>query len=299
MLDFGIAKSTDVGFGVSAIPETRTGALMGTLHYMSPEQAEGARSVDFRTDIWAMGVIAFECLVGQRPFSGETLGTLVLEICTRPLPVPSKLGPVPKAFDAWFAKACARDPAARFASAREAAAELRRICQPRGSATEAQETARPTNAPERSSAGGTAARTVGRRWLILGAGTIVGVGAAVFALRGPAGHAPTTAAVPSPPVSASAPPKPPGPVPPATVAPAVDPPAPTPPREPMAAEPTGRSPIGVKPSPPRRPHHDHADKASATPAAKPSSAAAASSKPAPTRPAAPPAGEKPKVNLGI
>jgi serine/threonine-protein kinase len=248
-------------------------------------------------------VIAFECLVGQRPFNGETLGTLVLEICSRPLPVPSKLGPVPKGFDAWFAKACARDPAARFASAREAAAELRRICQPRGSATEARETARPTNAPERSMVGGTAARTVGRRWLIwliLGACAIVGVGAAVFALRGPAGHAPTAAAVPTAPVSAPAPPRPPGPAPPATLAPAVEPPAPAPPpREPKAAEPTGRSPISVKPSPPRGPHHAHADKASATPARKAPSAAVESSKPAPTRPAAPATGEKPKVNLGI
>ena len=83
-----------------------------------------------------MGVIAFECLLGRRPFEGETVGTLVLEICSRPLPVPSQVGAVPAGFDAWFARACAREPAARFASARDAAAELRRICQARGVAGE-------------------------------------------------------------------------------------------------------------------------------------------------------------------
>src|SRR4029078_10598470 len=129
VLDFGIAKSTIVGFGMSAVPDTRTGALMGTLQYMSPEQTEGVKSVDFRTDIWAMGVIAFECLLGRRPVDAEDVGVLALEICSEPVPVPSQAGAVPAGFDAWFARACARDPGARFASARDAAAELRRICQ--------------------------------------------------------------------------------------------------------------------------------------------------------------------------
>src|SRR3954452_7170386 len=116
---------------------------MGTLHYMSPEQTEGVKTVDYRTDIWAMGVIAFECLLGRRPFEGETVGTLVLEICSRPVPVPSHVGTVPSGFDGWFARACARDPAARFASARDAAADLRRICQPRKALPEDKEAASP------------------------------------------------------------------------------------------------------------------------------------------------------------
>jgi serine/threonine-protein kinase len=126
VLDFGIAKATQ-GFGVASSSETRTGAILGTPHYMSPEQAEGTKLVDHRTDIWALGVIAFECLVGRRPFDSDALGSLLLAICTRPLPVPSAWGFMLPGFDAWFAKACARELGERFQSARELASELRRV----------------------------------------------------------------------------------------------------------------------------------------------------------------------------
>jgi serine/threonine protein kinase len=95
---------------------------------MSPEQAEGSKTVDARSDIWALGVIAYECLLGRRPFDEEALGALLLAICVRPLPVPSRVGPVPTGFDAWFARACERYLDLRFQSAKEAAAELRRVC---------------------------------------------------------------------------------------------------------------------------------------------------------------------------
>jgi eukaryotic-like serine/threonine-protein kinase len=129
VLDFGIAKSNTDGLGASAASDTRTGVMMGTIHYMSPEQTEGARSLDGRADIWAMGVIAFECLLARRPFDEETLGSVVLAICSRPLPVPSAIAPVPAGFDDWFARACARDVHARFPTAREATAALRAICE--------------------------------------------------------------------------------------------------------------------------------------------------------------------------
>src|SRR5690606_40048142 len=88
VLDFGIAKTrTDA----LTAPTTATGQQMGTPFYMSPEQIRGQRAVDFRADIWAFGVIAFECLTGKRPFSGETLGDLSLWICAEPLPIPSRL----------------------------------------------------------------------------------------------------------------------------------------------------------------------------------------------------------------
>ncbi|HEY0469244.1 MAG TPA: hypothetical protein VGC79_33860, partial [Polyangiaceae bacterium] len=131
VLDFGIAKATGPGpgsVGAAASSATRTGAVLGTPYYMSPEQAEGARSLDHRTDIWAMGVIAFECLLGRRPFDAETLGGLLLAICTRPIPIPSQYAPVPAGFDAWFARTCNRDLSQRFPSARDAAFELKRIC---------------------------------------------------------------------------------------------------------------------------------------------------------------------------
>src|SRR5882724_9030030 len=128
VLDFGIAKSSTHGAAASVASTTRTGSVLGTPYYMSPEQAEGAKGVDHRTDIWAMGVIACECLVGSRPFDAETLGALLLAICAREMPVPSRVGPVPPAFDAWFARACSRDVGQRFATAKEAAQELRSVC---------------------------------------------------------------------------------------------------------------------------------------------------------------------------
>jgi serine/threonine-protein kinase len=125
LLDFGIAKWLSQNDAI-APNLTVSGAILGTPSYMSPEQLEASAGLDWRADIWSLGVIAFECLLGCVPFRGDTFPALVVAICARPLPVPSELGRVPPAFDAWFAKACARAPNERFDSAREAASELRR-----------------------------------------------------------------------------------------------------------------------------------------------------------------------------
>jgi serine/threonine protein kinase len=126
VLDFGVAKMDSAQLGPKGT-RTRTGSLLGTPYYMSPEQAQGNKTVDHRTDLWALGVIAFECITGKRPFESEGLGDLVLQICVRPLPMPSELVPVPDGLDAWFAKACAREPADRFDSAREMVDALRAV----------------------------------------------------------------------------------------------------------------------------------------------------------------------------
>jgi len=130
LLDFGVAKSTRDEPTPSVAAHTRTGAFLGTPFYVSPEQARGSRSVDHRTDIWAIGVIAFECVLGQPPFTADTFGNLVDAICTLPMPVPSQRGAVPPGFDGWFARACAREIDARFPNVREAIAELRRVLDP-------------------------------------------------------------------------------------------------------------------------------------------------------------------------
>ena len=123
VVDFGIAKFTNADMGLSS--STRTGSVLGTPYFMSPEQARGLRSVDYRTDLWALGVIAYRCLVGSLPFSGEAVGDLLVKICTAPLPVPSQVAPgLPPTFDTWFAKALDREPANRFASAMEMAESL-------------------------------------------------------------------------------------------------------------------------------------------------------------------------------
>jgi serine/threonine protein kinase len=136
VLDFGVAKVEQRYDGSFNEESTAAGALLGTPFYSSPEQAEGLKSVDHRTDLWSLGVMTYECLLGRRPFHGDGLPAVLLSICTKPLPVPSRagLGPVPRGFDAWFAKACARNMAERFASAKDMAAELTRLCADAGEA---------------------------------------------------------------------------------------------------------------------------------------------------------------------
>ncbi len=115
VVDFGIAKFADHSTMTSA---TRTGSVLGTPFYMSPEQARGLRSVDHRSDLWSVGVIAYQCLVGRMPFHGESVGDLLVTICTAPLPIPSVEAPdVPAGFDQWFARALSRNPDERFQGA--------------------------------------------------------------------------------------------------------------------------------------------------------------------------------------
>lgn len=128
VLDFGIAKSAIGALNITGeSPQTQTGALLGTPYYMSPEQATGQKDVDHRSDLWAIGVIAYECLLGKRPYHSDSLGDLVLQICTRPQPVPSQHGAVPAGFDDWFLEANHRDPDERYGSARKMTQDLRAV----------------------------------------------------------------------------------------------------------------------------------------------------------------------------
>lgn len=126
VVDFGIAKFVDMRM-------TATGVAIGSPYYMSPEQHYGYSAVDHRADIWALGVIAAECLTGRKPFDGETIQQLRAAICTGPLPIFSMQDSVPAGFDQWFSRACAREPNAGFSTAREAIDALRRVCIPRQS----------------------------------------------------------------------------------------------------------------------------------------------------------------------
>jgi eukaryotic-like serine/threonine-protein kinase len=121
LLDFGIARHEAYS---AEIKTTQTGSLVGTPCYVSPEQALGA-TIDWRTDLWALGVIVFECLTGKLPFASEALGELMLMILSEPIPALTQHNAaLPKAIDDWWYRASRRDPAARFQSAKELADAL-------------------------------------------------------------------------------------------------------------------------------------------------------------------------------
>jgi serine/threonine-protein kinase len=135
VLDFGIAKIVEQGAcdpDASTVTgnRTTTGLVLGTPRYMSPEQARGRSTIDGRSDLWSLAVIACECLTGKPPFPAGVMGELVLQICSDPLPIPSSLAPVPPGFDAWFGRALRRNPAARFQTVREFADALAEVLTP-------------------------------------------------------------------------------------------------------------------------------------------------------------------------
>src|SRR5690606_5636175 len=124
LLDFGISKfgdtSDDSGFSM-----TRTGAVMGTPFYVAPEQARGARAVDHRSDIYAVGVILYECLAGRVPFNASSFNELLFKIALEePTPLRSIAPHVDEELASIVARAMAREPDRRFQSAAELRAAL-------------------------------------------------------------------------------------------------------------------------------------------------------------------------------
>jgi serine/threonine protein kinase len=129
LCDFGIAKlqgTALVELAETGALTTETGTLFGTPRYMAPEQLRRAEHEGPNTDQWAFGLIAFRALTGQSYFGGaRNLAELILAIVHEPMPEPSSLMPsLPKAFDAWFLRSCARNPAERFVDVESQQREL-------------------------------------------------------------------------------------------------------------------------------------------------------------------------------
>src|SRR5262245_57398243 len=114
ILDFGIAKLASEQAGIS---KTRTGTVLGTPAYMSPEQSKGAGNVDARADLYALGCILFEMLCGRPPFVAEGGGEVMAQHIYAPVPMPSSIAPIAPQLEQLILRALAKDPPQRFQSA--------------------------------------------------------------------------------------------------------------------------------------------------------------------------------------
>jgi serine/threonine protein kinase len=125
LLDFGIAKIKETEEGHKL---TQTGAMMGTPFYMAPEQIKGEKAIDQRLDVYACGVILYQCITGKVPFDSPTIPGLVYAILNEtPMDSTMRRPGTPQDFSAVIRRAMARDPAARFSSALEMARALEKF----------------------------------------------------------------------------------------------------------------------------------------------------------------------------
>ena len=148
VLDFGLAKLTEVtSLGEDAStrtikPVTEEGTIVGTVAYMSPEQAEG-QPVDARSDIFSLGVVLYEMATGARPFRGNSAMSVISSILKDTPPAPAEVNPaVPRDLDRIIRRCLAKDPARRYQSAVDLRNDLEEV-QQLGESVEAFDRARP------------------------------------------------------------------------------------------------------------------------------------------------------------
>jgi serine/threonine-protein kinase len=148
VFDFGTAKAL-TGFK-DARTLTTLGSILGTPHYMAPEQLSGDDDTDHRADIWSLGVVSYHALTGVHPFPGE-IGEVIQGIVFSGHTPPSALDPdLPAALDTFFETALAKKPDARFASARALADALAAIADAGASQGPARRPADPESEEERA-----------------------------------------------------------------------------------------------------------------------------------------------------
>ena len=137
VLDFGLAKLTetvdrtplDAEAATRVLVETDAGVVMGTSHYMSPEQARG-KPVDARSDIWSLGVVIYEMVAGRTPFEGETSTDVIVAITHKePSPLARFASNVPAELDWIVMKALRKDRDERYQTIKELLTDLRRLKQ--------------------------------------------------------------------------------------------------------------------------------------------------------------------------
>ena len=134
VLDFGLAKTTeqrklDSDGLLKSQSDTQTGLVMGTPHYMSPEQARGLK-VDCRTDIFSLGVVIYEMLTSRKPFQGETTSHVIVAILEKDPPPISELSPdIPPDLERVINRALRKDTASRYQSVTDLMADLKSLRQ--------------------------------------------------------------------------------------------------------------------------------------------------------------------------
>jgi eukaryotic-like serine/threonine-protein kinase len=136
VLDFGLAKvidrtpsSVDTEAATQALINTDPGSVMGTVHYMSPEQAS-AKEVDARTDIWSLGCVLYEMVTGHVPFEGKTTSHVIVAILEKePLPMSTYTEGVPDALEWIVTEALTKEREERTQTARELLKKLQRLKQ--------------------------------------------------------------------------------------------------------------------------------------------------------------------------
>jgi tRNA A-37 threonylcarbamoyl transferase component Bud32 len=133
VVDFGISKAVKQG-GTEEGPEayrlTHTGLLLGTPLYMSPEQARGDEDLDHRVDIWALGVMMYECLTGEVPFRANNYLGIISQVLTHTVAPPSQLRPelgIPDAVEAVVMRAMEKNRAHRYAAMADLEHDLERL----------------------------------------------------------------------------------------------------------------------------------------------------------------------------
>jgi serine/threonine-protein kinase len=124
VVDFGVSKTV----GTSGVPHsslTRTGALVGTPHFMALEQVDGTNMIDGRTDVYAFGVLLYRALTGHFPFDGSSLGEVILKIGTKdPVPMRMLRPDLPQELDNIVLRALLRDRTRRFSNLDELSRSL-------------------------------------------------------------------------------------------------------------------------------------------------------------------------------
>lgn len=269
VMDFGIAKAATAG------NLTQVGSILGTVAYLSPEQARG-EPVDGRSDIYSLGALLYQMLTGSLPLKGDTYVEMVHKLNNQDPPRPSEVNPsVPRKMDAVIMRTLAKEPGDRYQTGTELAADLLdSIREPEGTAAfvpfpaEAEKTAvAPVARVRKEDAtrvmpaaaappvyrevrqgpppGGNTGKT------LIGIAAIIALLAIAFVMFNSLGNTTTNDPTPSPSVTPSsvAPPPAPAPQPAPRPAPAPEPPPPPPPEPAPAPEPVPPPPPDPQPAP--------------------------------------------------